>query len=175
MTAKGWVFALGLIMGAGAGQAVAQSGRPEVTVQAPATAIKSQLINEMLNRGFSVVSDSPYLVVFEKVSDNLGAMFLFGTRYGGAPHVRASFSIADLNGSSRVVSDVALIGNAGTAFERRTDLNFGTDAAQAQEMLNLVASRSAPLPQPVPVEAERPMTVLDLARRNADAPLSDVP
>jgi hypothetical protein len=151
---------------------VAQSGRPEVTVSAPAAAVKSQLINEMLNHGFSIVSDSPYLVVFEKVSDNIAAMFLFGTRYGGAPHVRASFSIADMNGSTRVVSDLALIGNAGTAFRKAHRPEHGTDAAEAQQMLNLVASSSArrrrlPAPSRAPVSSS--------CAPECGRPLSDVP
>lgn len=130
--------------------AAAQSGRAEISIPATANAIKPQLINEMLNKGYSVMADTPYMITFDRVADNLGAMFLFGTRYGGAPHARISFTMAEINGSTRIVADAALIGNAGTAFERRNDMNSGNEREEVQQLLNTVASRVMPIPPPPP-------------------------
>jgi len=157
--------------------AAAQSGRAEVTVAASSAAVKSHLINEMMNRGYSIMSDTPNMVVFDKVADNLAAMFLFGTRFGGAPHARIVYSIAEIGGSTRVMADAALIGNAGSAFERRNDMNSGEALGEVQGILNLVASESATpvaaAAAPAPGNSAGPTTVREL--RDQQDGLQNVP
>jgi hypothetical protein len=146
--------------------ALAQSGHPEITVSgSQGAAMKGQITAQMFDRGFTIVSDNPSLIVFEKVSDNLGAMFLFGTAASGPPHIRVSFSIAEYGGNTRIVADLAAISNAGTAFERRNDLNFGQDAAEAQSLLSTAAARAAP---PLPTATVPAHATDDLTQRSLD-------
>jgi hypothetical protein len=139
--AKSIALGLALIL-CGGTAATAQAGRAEISILGTAEPAKAKIINEMMNRGYTIFSDSPNLIAFDKLADNLGAMFLFGTGYGGAPHSRVSYSIVQIGGSTRIIADVAMLGNAGTAFERRTDLNFGNERAAAQNILDMAASNS---------------------------------
>ena len=127
-----------------ASPAVAQPGRAQTSVAAPAAVVKSHLMNEMLSKGFSIISDTPNMVVFDRQSDNFAANLFFGTPYGGAPHYRVAFSMAELNGSTRVFADIALVGNAGSAFERRTDFNQGNDLQAVQMLLDRISIAAAP-------------------------------
>jgi hypothetical protein len=122
----------------------AQAGRAQVTISATAALVKSHLMNEILPKGFTIISDTPNQVVFDRVSDNFAANLFFGTRYGGAPHYRLAFSLVEIAGSTNVYADIALVGNAGTAFERRQDFNQGSDLAAIQNLLNTVAMRAVP-------------------------------
>lgn len=131
--------------------AIAQSGRAEITIPAQINLVKPQLINEMLNRGYYIQADTPYLITFDKVSDNFGANLLFGTRGGGVPHARVTYSMAEINGQTRIMADAALIGNPGTGFERRNDMNGGDVRDAVQQILNTVAAKTiGPIPPPPP-------------------------
>jgi hypothetical protein len=140
-----WPLAAALVAGLlASAPAMAQSGRAEATIQAPANTVKSLIINEMMNRGFSILGDTPSVITFGKITDNLVANLFFGTRAGGAPQARITYSMAEINGSTRVMGDAALVSNAGTGFERRTDMNSGDTLRDMQSMLYAVAAKSAP-------------------------------
>jgi hypothetical protein len=137
-----------LVASAWAAPAAAQaSARAEITLpNATSATVRSQLVNTMMSRGYAVVNESQSVVAFEKPADNMAAMFLFGTRANMVPVSRVSFSMAEIGGNTRVMADIAVIANAGTAFERRNDLNFGADRDAAQGMLNGLSTASAPTP-----------------------------
>lgn len=160
----------GLLLVVAVGDAHAQA-RAEISAPGvSAQALKGQIINEMFNRGFSILNDTPNLVVFDKVNNNFAATLFFGTPYGGAPHYRVTVSLAEIGGSTRAFSDIALIGNAGTAFERRTDFNQGNDLSEMQGILNVAAMRSGPV---APAQALPVLTTPTLTATTPEA--ADVP
>ena len=94
------------------------SGRPEVTLKAtPPAAVKSFIADAMINRGYSLFRDSDVQITFDKTGTSLGAIML-STGWGGAPHLRVSYSLLQQGPTLRVVADMALIQNAGSGFER---------------------------------------------------------
>lgn len=126
------------------------SGRPEVSIAgAKPEQVKALLVSKMLDKGYRLAKDDSFNVTFEKVSDNLAANILFGTRAGGNPVVRVNYTIADLSGSVRVVADLAIISNAGMAFENRTDVSAGAEAPKVQAFLETVAEETATRPKKV--------------------------
>ncbi len=141
------IFGVALVLGGCATTATAPqtaSGKPELTIQAPAPAIKSALVNEMVNRGYRIVRDSEYELTFENVITNVAFVVLLGTPGGGAPTERITYQIATLGPSTRVIADIAIISNSGTAFEKRIDTSKGADAPNVQALLSKVASDVGP-------------------------------
>lgn len=137
------IFGIALVLGSCATTAPAPqtaSGKAEVTIQAPAQVIKSALINEMINRGYRIVRDSEYELAFEHVITNVALVMLLGTSGGGAPTERVTYQIAALGPSTRVIADIAVISNSGTAFEKRIETSQGADAPNVQALLDKVAS-----------------------------------
>ena len=123
------------------------SGRPEVTISGVTPAqVKPVLVNKTIDKGYRIVKDDAYSLTFEKPSDSFAANVFLGTRAGGPPVQRVSFTIAEVGGATRVVADAALVSNAGMAFEQRTDVSSGALAPQVQGFLDEVAAQAAPAP-----------------------------
>ena len=117
------------------------SGRPEVTIpNAPPAAVKSALLNRVIDRGYRLVKDEQFSLTVEKPVENVAAVLLLGTGMG-PPVARLGLTVAEIDGNTRVVADMSLIQNSGTAFERRTDVSRGADSAQVQTMLEDVAAQ----------------------------------
>lgn len=115
------------------------SGKVETSITAPsADVVKSALVNEMVNRGYRITKDTPYEVAFDKPSDSVAAQLLFGSRYDGIPNARISYMIASTPPTVRVVADLAIITNPGSAFEQRMPLNNSQESVQAQALLDAV-------------------------------------
>ena len=116
------------------------SGKPEVTIMTTEiSAVKGLLVSEMLNRGYSITSESGNLVAFDRPVDNAFAAALLGSQYDRTPNARVTYSIAPLGSSTRVIADLAIITNPGSAFERRTDMNSNQDSLMFQDLLDFVA------------------------------------
>lgn len=115
------------------------SGRPEVTISGRSSAwAKDRLTNEMLNRGYTVTMDSGSTVAFDRASNNALANAFFGSGYDGVPNARITYSIVQIGGDTRIVADMAVITNPGSAFERRTPMNNNQDSTEIQELLNRI-------------------------------------
>jgi hypothetical protein len=104
------------------------SGRPERTVNLPAETAKAKVVAAMINRGFSLRSDSAARVVFFRLGDT-GTGGIITAAYG----VEAAFTIIPQGGSSRVMAEVSGVGNPGTWQQGGMQLNKwnGGDAAMA--------------------------------------------
>ncbi|MBB5053047.1 hypothetical protein HNQ36_003038 [Afipia massiliensis] len=113
------------------------SGKPEVVLQnASVDAVKSELINNMINGGYRVTKDTSYELSFDKPVQNIAAAALLGSRYDAQPNARVTYTIASMGPNIRVVADLAVITNPGSSFERRTEFNNSQDSAQIQAMLD---------------------------------------
>lgn len=116
------------------------SGKPEVVVRGRNSEwVKGKLVNSMLNRGYSISNDTGYTIAFDRPVQNAFAAALLGSSYDSSPNTRVTFSTAEVSGGTRVVADLAVITNPGSAFERRTAFNGHEDSLQIQQMLNDLA------------------------------------
>lgn len=97
------------------------SGKVEATISgASPDDVKAALINEMLNRGYSITNDTSYMISFDRPVDNVFAAALLGSNYDSTPNARISYMLAKVGDATRVVADLAMITNPGSLFERRT-------------------------------------------------------
>ncbi len=112
------------------------SGRPEVTLSTKNhDAVRSALINRMLNKGYSITRDTGHSIAFDRPVDNALGAVLFGSQYDATPNARIVYTLAALGNATRVVADIAIVTNPGSAFERQTNMNGNQDSLQVQAML----------------------------------------
>lgn len=116
------------------------SGRPERQFNAPPDAVRAALVAELVNRGYSISQETQSLVVGQKLSDNVAANVLMGTGMRPQVTVRSSFTMIAVGGGTRVVGDIAIIQNEGTAFERaipQTNAPASADMQAAMDAIQL--------------------------------------
>ena len=90
----------------------------------------------MLDRGYIVTRESDYLVTFDKRIENVLAAALLGSRYDSTPNARVTYTIAKLQGRIRVIADLAVVTNPGSAFERLTNANANEGSLAIQDVMN---------------------------------------
>lgn len=120
------------------------SGRPEVTITGnvdPAR-VKALLLTKMIDRGFRLVKDDPFSLTMDKTSDSFGAQLLLGTPAGDPPVARVTYTIAPIGDTVRVVADMAVVQNAGMAFEKRIDVSQSGESPKVQGYLDQVAAEA---------------------------------
>jgi hypothetical protein len=151
-------LAITAVIGLGACQTVQHqtaSGRPEVEIGRPASEVKAAFAGLLLNKGYSITRDTDLQLIAEKTIDNPAAVLLLGTGMG-PPRARVTTTLLSAGGATRVVSDISMVQNAGTAFERVTPM---TDSPAAGELQNALAqvqeSMSAPQSKPVVARSRR--------------------
>jgi len=105
--------------------------------------VKAALLSGMLDLGYRLVRDEAFSITLERQTDNFAANLLLATPAGGPPVVRVTYTVAELGPDVRVVSDMALIQNSGTAFERRNDVSRGADSPRVQAFLDTIAAETA--------------------------------
>jgi hypothetical protein len=112
------------------------SGKPEVTIEnTDSESVKQAVVNKMLDLGYTITSDTPYQISFDLPVESVMISLLAGSSYDAQPNARMAFTIAQTRAGVRVIADVALITNPGSAFERRTVLNQHRASIQVQTML----------------------------------------
>lgn len=120
------------------------SGRPEVTIPGASPAkVKAAILSGMLDKGYRLTKDDTYSLTVEKQVEDTAAVILLSSGAGGPPIARVTYTVAEIGDGTRVVSDMALISNAGMAFERRMDVSQGNQAPMAQAFLDRTAASFA--------------------------------
>jgi hypothetical protein len=116
------------------------TGRPEVSIVKTNIAdVKGVVSNIALDWGYYVKNISDYSAVYEKREEGVGMSVLFGSKYDSTPVWRLTFNFVPLNGDVRIVANIHLVTNAGSAFERITDLSKASkDANNIQQALERV-------------------------------------
>ena len=119
------------------------SGKPEVTISSTdGDLIKSLVISEMLNRGYSVSSEREYSISFDKSVDNVLAASLLGSQYNSTPNARITYTIIRTqNALSRVVAALQFVTNPGSPHERYTDASGNRDSVEIQALLYRVREK----------------------------------
>lgn len=118
------------------------SGKPEVTIQSADTSrIRSVLINEFLNAGFTVISDSENTLVFAKEMSDFGGLAykgLMGNAYSSNPEWNVRVNMVSLGQTTRILGQP--VTRMQNAFGRDDvmDMSQGKAGMQTQEILNRV-------------------------------------
>lgn len=133
------------------------SGRPEITVARSAGEVKTAIASYLLNRGFRVIKDTDLQVVAERQTQNIGAALLFNTEFGGLPTERVTITFLSSGGNTRVVSEVAVVSNAGSAFEKVTQMTNSPIAGDMQQELAGLNQTLSAGAEPKPVAARAPL------------------
>lgn len=138
------------------------SGKPEITVPGRvAEQLSNDIVNAMLTAGYSISTQSPNQLVFDRAIDSFAAKFAYGSSYDRTPNARIEYTIASLPDSTRVVATFKAVTNPGSAFERSQDLSHGPDADSIQSLLDSIAQQYSKTPnaytsQPVPAVPSAP-------------------
>lgn len=137
------------------------SGKPEVTISTnDVGVVKAALVSEMIDRGYGITTEGDYRLVFDRPVDNLLVGVLLGSSYDSTPNARISYTLVPTSGRVRVVADIAIITNPGSAFERRTEMNQHQDSLDVQKALDALKSA---------VDAQRPLGVVHQASRQPES------
>jgi hypothetical protein len=119
-----------------------QSGRVEVTINGvKKSAVKETLINDMVNRRYTVTRADDTLVVFERPVENVMAAALLGSQFNAVPVTRCTYNLIQNGKDVRVIGDFAVITNPGSAFERRTDMNSHPETVLMQDFMEQMKSK----------------------------------
>jgi hypothetical protein len=125
-----------------ANQVSTASGRPEATYAAAPEKVRAVMLNGLINKGFQVKTDTPYLLVVEQPSKNLMVNLLLGSQWNPTVNVRCSYTIVPIEkASTRVVASCAAVTNPGTAYERLTEVNDAKSNQALQGWLNSLTSQ----------------------------------
>jgi len=115
------------------------SQRPEVCItKAKSSDIAARLASDFLDRGYTVLTQTETRVEGEHIVDNAFAAALFGSRYDGTPKARIAYTIVKIPACTRVVADMNIVTNPGSAYERLTPMNNSQDSLKVQKFLDSV-------------------------------------
>lgn len=123
------------------------SGRPEVIINgASSKDVSNTIVNFMLNNGFYLQERNEYQIIFGKKATDFGMMLLAGSRYDSVPEWRYIFNMVDVTGGTRVLTNIWVVTNPGSAFERVRELSTNSQAALDMQrvLINLKSSLEKP-------------------------------
>lgn len=112
------------------------SGRPEVTIAAPAKDVKVAIVGTLTNFGYQLKRDSDFQVVMERQIDNFMANVLLSSNYDPTVEARITSTFIDLGGQTRVTTDLGVVTNGGSAFESVTSVNNSGDSLGVQSLMH---------------------------------------
>ncbi|NCC03451.1 MAG: hypothetical protein EOM37_05310 [Proteobacteria bacterium] len=113
------------------------SGKVETTIVGTnKEAVKSKILGEMINKGYTMTKSDDVSIVFDKPVENAFAAALLGSRYDSTPNARITFNLIQDRSFMRIVADCSVITNPGSAFEKRTNMNNSQDTLKVQAWLD---------------------------------------
>src|SRR5690242_14962702 len=75
------------------------SGRPETTIPANRSEVKSKLASELINRHFDIIGDSELVLVADGDAGGWADFWFTNTMTGERPRIRIRFTLIESNGS----------------------------------------------------------------------------
>ena len=121
------------------------SGKPEVNINTTDRGkIKSVIINEFMNAGFTMVSESDYGVVFSKPMEGFGGVMyqaMLGNSYSSSPEWNARINMATSGDSTRVMAQAVVRMQNAFGREDVNDMTNGKSGVQLQEILQRIKSQ----------------------------------
>ncbi len=121
------------------------SGKPEVNINTTDRGkIKSVIINEFMNAGFTMVSEGDYSVVFSKPMEGFGGVMyqaMLGNSYSSSPELNARINMATTSSSTRVMAQAVVRMQNAFGREDVNDMTDGKAGAQLQEILQRIKTQ----------------------------------
>jgi len=118
------------------------SGKPEVTINTTDRGkIKSVIINEFMNAGFTMVSESDYGIVFSKPMEGFGGIMykaMLGNLYSSSPEWNVRINMATTGDSTRVMAQAIVRMQNAFGQEDVNDMTKGKAGVQLQEILQRI-------------------------------------
>jgi len=111
------------------------SGRPEVTIKAPAKDVKTVFVGTLTNLRYSLKKDSDFQIVMEKPIDNAMVNVLMSSQYDPTVEARITATFLEIGPETRVTTELGVIRNGGSAFEASTDVSNSNDSRGVQALL----------------------------------------
>ena len=122
------------------------SGRPEVTIYSTDIAkIRALVINNLMNEGYSVVSDTNYNIVLSKPMDDFGGIMyraLLGNSYYTPPVWNIRISMVTINDHTRVMAQAVVKMQNAYGREETNDMTNGKSGAGLQRILERVKDQT---------------------------------
>lgn len=115
------------------------SGRPECTVERPSADVQAYCLERFIGNGWMLKSQSPNQLVLWKESDSELQNVLLGSAYDPTTTNEVRLVFTNSTAGTRVLGQVALITNEGSAFERRDDLTSGKAGYELWQALCVIA------------------------------------
>ncbi|HBG51138.1 MAG TPA: hypothetical protein DDW89_04910 [Gammaproteobacteria bacterium] len=117
------------------------SGKPEVTIRGvDPQRVSEELLNSGLNAGFSLVRQDNNQITLQRRSESAVHSALFGTGHDQNVYGRVVFTFFAVASDTRVVADCSMVSNAGTPFEKSSDLNGSEGSRDVQAFLSKLKS-----------------------------------
>lgn len=101
--------------------------------------IRGHLEGALVNLGFNPGRETQSTLVLDKPVQNVFMAALMGSQYDAQPDERITLTFLSYGNTLRIIGDVSVITNPGSAFERRTDWNATKDSQNLQYLLDGVA------------------------------------
>ncbi len=119
------------------------SGKPEVELRTKDLELaKRGVAEEILPRGFQLRSHGETWIRFFRPADDLETKLVARSRLSGTPVYYVTARLVPAGPGLRMVCDIELVANAGTASQKVTDLSRETAAAhELQDVLGQVQAR----------------------------------
>jgi len=124
-----------------------QSGKPEACIRnAKPPLVSADLASLLLDHGYSISQQTDTMVRGDRPVDNVAAAVLLGSRYDSTPNARITYSIVKRADCVRVVADIMIVTNPGSAYERLTPMNNSADSLKIQDTLDAIRQKYDPTP-----------------------------
>ena len=94
--------------------------------------IMDATINDMVNRGFSIVSANEYQLSFKRDLYNVPKSMLFDPKLNGTPEGRITLNIIQVNRNVRIIAEAKIFTNYNNGYTR----SFLVDAKYIQPLLD---------------------------------------
>lgn len=114
------------------------SGRPEVVVANHSPdEVRGVLVRSAMTEGWSLLSESPSSMVFQRPMKDMMGMMLYGSRYDSQPFERLRYTLVKEAAGTRLYCTGEIVTNPGSAFERITPAdNYAQQQAALQRMVD---------------------------------------
>jgi len=121
------------------------SGRPECTVAGTSAAdVQAYCLERFVGNGWMLKSQTSNQLVFWKENESELQNVLLGSAYDPTTTNEVRLVFTSAGGGTRVLGQVALVGNEGSAFERRDDLTSGRSGYELWQALRQIADHFTP-------------------------------
>lgn len=98
--------------------------------------VKTAYVGTLTNFGYSMIRDTNFQIVMERPVDNMMANVLMGSNYDPTVEARLTATFLEMGEQTRVMTDMGIVRNGGSAFEAVTPVHGAQDSIGVQSLLN---------------------------------------